>query len=92
METEYLTRIKAVSAETLGIEINPNCFLQFDSDVDPAVIAKDEETARKMAVFLWDIVLPHLVNQVREGGIAPKDSEEMVKLLHSMVMQVLLLL
>lgn len=92
METEYLTRIKEVSAETLGIEINPNCFLQFDSDVDPAVIAKDEETARKMAVFLWDVVLPHLVNQVREGGIAPKDSEEMVKLLHSMVMQVLLLL
>ena len=65
--------------------MNPNVFLQFDSDVDPSVILKDEETARKMAIFLWDVVMPHLTNQVREGGAAPKDSESMIKLLHNMV-------
>jgi protein TIF31 len=81
---EYREKYSAITPESLGIEINPNVFLNFEADIDPEVVAKDEKTAREMAVFLYDSVLPMLTRQVREGDMAPRDPETMVNLLHRM--------
>lgn len=85
LEAEYVEKFQTIKADALGIEINPNCFLQMCGDVDPKVIEKDEETARKIAVFLWDVVMPSLTTQIREAELLPKDSEAVIKLLHTMV-------
>ena len=81
---EYREKFAAITPESLGIEINPNVFLNCEADVDPTVAAKDEAAAREMAIFLYDSVLPMLTRQVREGDVSPKDPESMVNLLHRM--------
>jgi len=84
-EADYLNRFQAITAEAVAVAVNPNCFLQFDCDVDPAVALADEAVARRMASFLWDVVMPGLTFQIREGELLPKDNDAMVKLVHTMV-------
>lgn len=81
---EYTERLKDITPKSLGVVINPNCFLDFEFDVDPAVMEKDEAIAREMAVFLIDTVIPAVTRQVREGELQPKDGAGMVTQLHRM--------
>lgn len=78
---EVNRKLQELTEESLGIEINPNCFLPlsavssglagagadpvpYRSDVDVAVAEKDEQVARDLALFLWNEVIPNLVNEV----------------------------
>ena len=79
---EYTAKMKEITVASLGLEVNPNCFLDFEFDVDAAVVKKDEDTARELATFLWDVVLPAVTKQVRDGDIQVRDNTAMVKLLH----------
>jgi hypothetical protein len=65
IESDFVARINAITPESISLEINPNVFLGFKCDEDPAVVAKDEETARSLAAFLCEDVLPAITHQVR---------------------------
>eukprot|EP01039_Chlorochromonas_danica_P005330 gene5330-5865_t len=84
LAAEYIEKFRAISPQSLGLEVNPNVFLNFDSSVDPEILAKDEETAREIAKFLWNYVLPTVTKQVREGDFYPKDLDSAVNYLHRM--------
>jgi protein TIF31 len=79
---EFSGRMKEITVASLGLEVNPNCFLDYEFDVDAAVREKDEATARELAAFLWDTVLPAVTKQVRDGDIQIRDNVSMVKVLH----------
>jgi protein TIF31 len=79
---EYGAKMREITVASLSLSINPNCFLDFEFDVDPAVREKDEATARELALFLWDTVLPAVTKQVRDGDVQPRDNAAMVKTLH----------
>jgi hypothetical protein len=80
---QFKEKIQAINPKALGIAINPNCFLDYEFDVDAAVVKKDEDTARELATFLWEVMLPAVTKQVREGDISVKDNAALVKVLHS---------
>jgi len=83
LANEFGERFRAITIQSLGIEINPNVFIPgMKADADDAVIAKDEETARDIARLLWDVMLPLLVRQVREGDFTPRDADSLVDYLH----------
>ena len=82
LTTEYTTKMRDITVASLDFTINPNVFLDFQIDVDAAVVQKDEDQARELAVFLWETVLPAVTKQVRDGDIQVKDNASMVKLLH----------
>jgi protein TIF31 len=64
-QKEMAARAEAITAESLQLELNPNVFLEgFECDVDPAVVQKDEITARRLADFLFTAVTD-VVEQVR---------------------------
>lgn len=52
-------------------------------DVDPEVAAADEETARKIARFLWDAVLPTIIDQVLTGEELIQDGAALTAYLHT---------
>lgn len=79
---EFNERASSITAESLGIEINPNCFLNFKSDVDESQVKKDEDCAREMANLIVDYLLPTLVKQIREEDVVPRDSDMLVNYLH----------
>ena len=66
------------------VRVNPNVFFpQFAADIDPAVVQKDEATARELATFLHDIVCPGLTAAVRKGDRAtPLDCAAAAQLMH----------
>ena len=81
---ELNAKLQAISADSLGIVLNANCFIDgFECDVDPAVALKDEESARGLANFLYKQALVGLTEQVRSADLAPLDSEALVDLLHA---------
>lgn len=84
LAAEYIEKFRAITPASLGIEINPNVFLNFSAGIDAEVLKKDEDTAREMAKFLIDFVLPSATRQVREGELYPKDLDSMCNLLHRM--------
>ncbi len=81
---EYIEKFRAITPQSLGIELNPNCFLSLDASVDSDALAKDEEHAREVAKFLFNFILPTITKQVREGEFSPKDQDAMVAYLHRM--------
>ena len=74
--------LSAIHPSALQIELNPNVFLPLVCDTDPAVVAKDEETARLLARFLHDRVLPELTASVRSGDVSPVDNASLTEVLH----------
>lgn len=80
--SEFNTRYAAITFESLGLEINPNCFLNFEVDTNAEVVKKDEAVARELAELLWDTVLPSVLKGVREGDAAPKDGDALIHMLH----------
>lgn len=75
-------KLQSITAQSVVLSINPNCFLSFPADEDPAVIAEDERTAREIAIYLWDHMLPMVTKQVKERELSPKDNASMVRMLH----------
>lgn len=84
LATEYADKFKAITPQSLGIEINPNVFFPVDADVDPEVVAKDENLVREMSTFLMESVIPMVTKQIREGEFFPRDCQSMVNYLHRM--------
>lgn len=94
MTADLAERINSITAESTGFEISPNCFLTpslspaeaapivLRSDIDDTVAAKDEETARELATFLFKSMLPAVTHDVRMGNMIVNDSEELVSALH----------
>ena len=66
-----------------GPELNVNCFLSFSADVDPAKAEADEKYVRELSEYLFDVVLPVIVENVRMGSILPFDGAQLTRLLHS---------
>jgi len=75
-------KLQSITAQSIVLSINPNCFLSFPADEDPAVVAEDERTAREIAIYLWDQMLPMVTKQVKERELSPKDNASMVRMLH----------
>ena len=75
-------KLQSITAQSIVLSINPNCFLSFPPDEDPAVAAEDERTAREIAIYLWDQMLPMVTKQVKERELSPKDNASMVRMLH----------
>jgi protein TIF31 len=80
---ELTEELKKITIESLGLDINPNVFLNYDCDSDAAVVLKDEETARELATFLWTILLPNITSQIRVGDYNPIDNDALVNMLHA---------
>jgi hypothetical protein len=81
---EYTEKLKGITSKSLGIEINPNVFFHFSSDVNPETVTKDEELVKEISLFLWDHVLPMITKQIREGEFFPRDCNSMISYLHRM--------
>lgn len=82
LAAEYSEKFRAITPQSLNIEINPNVFMNFSADVRPDILAKDEEFARELSSFLFDYVLPAVTKQIREEEFYPKDFDAMVTFLH----------
>jgi protein TIF31 len=80
---EVVEKIQAITPESLNLELNPNVFFGFDCSTDPAVMSKDEETARDLAQYLHNVLLPLFTEQIRQGEIVPFDNQHMVSVMHS---------
>jgi protein TIF31 len=74
--------------ESLRLNVNvflPNLrSLKGLDDNSVARLEKDEEEAREVAIHLWDVVLPKMTQEMREGEghQLPLDGKSMVELLH----------
>jgi len=75
-------KLQSITAQSIDLCINPNCFLTFAPDEDPSVVAADESTAREIAIYLWDQMLPLITKQVKDRELSPKDNVSMVRMLH----------
>lgn len=75
-------KLQSITTQSVVLSINPNCFLSFSADEDSAVVAEDERTAREIAIYLWDQMLPMVTKQVKERELSPKDNASMVRMLH----------
>ena len=86
---EYVTEAEAGYVKTM--RYNVNVFLP---DMRPLAcadaarqLAKDEETSREMALYLWDEVLPRLTRDIRQscgipGFDVPVEGRELTELIH----------
>lgn len=87
---EITARCNALTVESLGLQLNPNCF--FDNlqeqaqaaGVDQSDLEKDELKAREIAEFLYDLVLPNVTQQVRVGEVMAMDPASLSELLHGL--------
>ena len=80
---EVQEKLKSITPESFNLELNPNVFFSFDCDTDPAVMAKDEETARDLAKYLHNVLLPLFTEQIRQGEMVPFDNQHLVSVMHS---------
>ena len=82
LQKEMTARVEAINPASLHLELNPNVFIEgFDCDVDPAVVQKDEDTARLLADFLFKVV-GDIVEQARVSTFCPGDNTALVEGLH----------
>ena len=79
---EMSAKLEEITLESVQIDINPNVFYSCGSDVDPAVVEKDEALARDLANFLWTTQLPSITELILKGDLVVIDNESMVKYLH----------
>lgn len=79
---EVYSAIRDINAESVKVELNPNCFLECVEGANADVLASDEEVARNLARFLYDSVLPYATEQVRIGEVQPLDNAALVTYLH----------
>jgi len=79
---EVYSAIRDINAESVKVELNPNCFLECVDSANAEVLEADEEVARKLARFLYDSVLPYATEQVRIGEVQPLDNAALVTYLH----------
>ena len=83
LQIEFAKALQEITPSSVPLAVNPNCFFDFEMDVDPGMVEKDEGSARDLAVFLWDEFLPLLTQQVRLGQIIPMSGPQLSDLLHS---------
>lgn len=81
-QAPFVEALSAIHPAALQLELNPNVFLPLVCDTDPAVVAKDEETALLLARFLHDRVLPDVTSSVRSGDVSPLDNASLTEVLH----------
>jgi len=79
---ELLENLKS-EMDSGKVEMNPNCFFDLPGDAQSEELAADEEAARSMAIFLWDVILPSITECVREGEVVVLENAQMVNVLHS---------
>lgn len=86
LANEYAERFRAITPESLGLEINPNVFID-NLDIGEFAkeqIQKDEELVREISTFLVESVLQMVTRQIREGEFYPRELDGMVNFLHRM--------
>lgn len=81
---ELIDTLTKITPASLSFESNPNVFLPLPCDVDAAVVEKDEQVARELALYLFDEVLPGLTMRMREGEMFPLDNAQLTVMLHSL--------
>lgn len=80
---ETLEKIMSISKDTIGLEINPNAFIDGSfHDIDAAVAEKDKETVREMSKYLYNIRIPEFLHQLIYGSIIPHDNESLIDSMH----------
>eukprot|EP01038_Epipyxis_sp_PR26KG_P005210 gene5210-7248_t len=83
IKTKLLSRLEQINSESQNFDLNCNVFIDdFVADVNPEVLLKDEQTARELALFLFNDMLPNIVKQVRDGEFIAKDNIDMIQHLH----------
>lgn len=88
---ELEARISSIKVESIELDLNPNVFINHPertqeliaSDIDDAIIAKDENYVRTLSRFLYNEVLPSLVNEMRHGDVAILGGERLVEAVHA---------
>lgn len=80
--------VERISKLESNFVFNPNCFLgshvlDKDNADDVSTLAKDEELARELAVFLWTKSLPNLNTMIRVGNYVAHDGVSLRDLMHS---------
>ena len=77
------SKMEALTIAATKIDVNPNVFLGFPCDVSPDVVAKDEQTARDLALHLWNTLLLTFTNSIRRGDVTPLDNESTISVMHA---------
>ncbi len=65
------------------LAFNVNVFMPFTACEDPKQLLRDEEHARDAARFLWDVALPSIMSEIRNGHFIPSDGVQMCEQLHT---------
>ncbi len=78
---QQLTSDQVKKMEELAF--NVNVFMPFTACTDPKQLWRDEEHARAAAKFLWDVALPSITSEIRNGHFVPSDGVHMCEQLHN---------
>ncbi|KAK4285521.1 hypothetical protein QN277_002210 [Acacia crassicarpa] len=65
------------------IVFNPNVFTDFKLAGNPEEIAADEENARKVSLYLTDVVLPKFIQDLCTLEVSPMDGQTLTEALHA---------
>jgi protein TIF31 len=65
------------------VPMNVNCFQDIECADDPATVHADEAHVRELSVYLFDILLPSLVEKVRTGHLDVLDGAQLTAALHT---------
>jgi hypothetical protein len=88
---ELEARLTQIKTDSIELDMNPNVFIAHPertkeliaSDIDEAVITKDENYVRTISRFLYNDVLPSLVNEMRHGDVTILGGEKLVEAIHA---------
>eukprot|EP01084_Bolivina_argentea_P113210 201810_1 len=78
---QQLTSDQVKKIEELAF--NVNVFMPFTACTDPKQLWRDEEHARAAAKFLWDVALPSITSEIRNGHFVSSDGVHMCEQLHN---------
>jgi len=79
---EMTSKMEAITIDSLNLDINPNVFFNFSSDVDPDVSLKDEALARDLADYLWSTQIPLFTKRILGGELVIYDNAMAINFLH----------
>lgn len=65
------------------VRFNPNVFTEFKLAGSPEEIAADEESVRKVSLYLKDIVLPKFIQDLCTLEVSPMDGQTLTEALHA---------
>ncbi|KAK1426603.1 hypothetical protein QVD17_15279 [Tagetes erecta] len=72
-----------VADKSVDIRFNPNVFTEFKLAGSPEEIADDEESVRKVSLYLKDVVLPKFIQDLCTLEVSPMDGQTLTEALHA---------